>query len=189
MFKSYRRMKRNINRVTKPARKINRYSKKLNRLTKSLPKGVSYHVAPNTPVDEMDGYQFESYLAKLYEDLGYRVYRTGRSRDFGADLIICKDNKKTIIQSKRYKASVRISAVQEISAAKKYYNADATAVVTNSYFTKSAEQLAEINHVKLITGDKLNRMIAKRDKMKEEVSEEVEKKKETILSKIIRSLN
>lgn len=41
----------------------------------------------------MNGTQFESYLEVLFKSLGYKTQVTRTSHDYGADLIIVKDNK------------------------------------------------------------------------------------------------
>ena len=49
--------------------------------------------------------------------------------------------------------------MQEIVAAKNYYDADKAMLVTNSSFTKSAVELAFSNDVELWDGRKLKRVI------------------------------
>lgn len=85
---------------------------------------------------------------------------TNNTGDFGADLIVVSQKGKRIIQAKRYSKKVGVRAVQEISSAKNYYDADHTTVVTNNYYTKSAQELAEINNVLLIDRDGLKKLIA-----------------------------
>ena len=79
----------------------------------------------------------------------------GTSNDYGADLVMKKHGKVTVVQAKRYKNTVGNSAVQEIVAAKAYYKADKCMVVTNSYFSKNAKNLAKSNHVELWDRDSL----------------------------------
>lgn len=100
-------------------------------------------------IDKMDGKTFEKYLEVLFNKLGYRVERTRYIGDYGADLITNKDGVKTVIQAKRFKNKVNIKAVQEAVAAKGKYGCSKTMVVTNSYYTKQAEELARANNVKL----------------------------------------
>lgn len=114
-------------------------------------------------VDRMTGYQFEQFLAVMFKDLGYKVRLTKKTGDFGADLIVYKNGVKTVVQAKRYSKKVGIKAIQEISAAKQHYKADKAMVVTNSYFTKSAVQIAKSNNVELIYRDKLIKMILNRN--------------------------
>lgn len=100
-------------------------------------------------IDLMSGEEFENLLSAHFEKAGYRVKLTPKSNDYGADLVLKKNGKITIVQAKRYKGKVSNSAVQEIVAAKPYYNADYAMVVTNSYYTNNAKVLADANGVVL----------------------------------------
>ncbi|MDW7674672.1 MAG: restriction endonuclease [Bacillota bacterium] len=100
-------------------------------------------------IDKMSGKTFEKYLEALFEKLGYQVERTRYVGDYGADLITYYNGVKTVIQAKRYKGKVGIKAIQEAVAAKGYYDCSAVMVVTNSYYTKQAYNLAKANSVEL----------------------------------------
>lgn len=100
-------------------------------------------------IDKMDGKTFEKYLEVLFNKLGYRVERTRYIGDYGADLITNKDGVKTVIQAKRNKNKVNIKAIQEAVAAKGKYGCSEAMVVTNSYYTRQAEELARSNDVNL----------------------------------------
>lgn len=110
-------------------------------------------------IDQMSGVQFEEYLRILFIATGYKVKTTPASGDFGADLILEKENKRIAVQAKRYKSTVGIKAVQEVASAKTHYRANETWVVTNSKFTKAAQQLAESNDVKLLDREKLIKLM------------------------------
>lgn len=101
-------------------------------------------------VDEMTGKEFEKYLRVLFLERGYQVQLTKTTGDYGADLILSSKNRKVIVQAKRHKKNVGIKAVQEISAAKKHYQADECWVVTNSHYTEPAKNLAKSNQVHLV---------------------------------------
>lgn len=94
-------------------------------------------------IDKMDGTEFEHYLAAHFRRLGYDVTEIGGANDYGADLILRKRGRMTVVQAKRYKGGVSNTAVQEVHGARTFYNADAAMVVTNSYFTKNAKALAD----------------------------------------------
>ncbi|WP_053365753.1 restriction endonuclease [Bacillus sp. FJAT-27245] len=103
----------------------------------------------------MDGIKFEHYLKELYSGLGYSVRVTPSSGDFGADLILTQNGRKIVVQAKRHSSNVGVKAVQEIKAAQSHYHAGEAWVITNSYFTKAAIELAKSNSVKLINRDQL----------------------------------
>ncbi len=101
-------------------------------------------------VDAMSGYDFETFLADIFRTAGYDVEGTKLSGDQGADLFVSRFGKKTVIQAKNYSGSVGNSAVQEAISAKSFYNCDEAMVVTNSYFTRSAIELATAASVRLV---------------------------------------
>ena len=108
-----------------------------------------YIRSPLYKIDKMSGEEFERYLKAYFEKIGYKVSLTSKSHDYGVDLVL-KDRYETIIvQAKRYKNKVGITAIQEIVAAKEMYNADRCMVITNSFFSKSAQELAQTNNVEL----------------------------------------
>lgn len=109
--------------------------------------------------DKMSGREFEKYLAAVFEKAGYAVELTKTSGDFGADLILTKDITRIAVQAKRSSSKISVSAVQEVSASKAYYNCNNAWVVTNSYFTKPATVLASQNGIKLIDRSELMKLI------------------------------
>lgn len=106
-------------------------------------------------IDGLDGFAFEHLLGALFKQMNYKVEVTKGSGDQGADIIISKMGRKTVVQAKCYLNNVSNKAIQEVVAAIKYYNADAGMVVTNSYYTKGAIELAEANNIALWDRDKL----------------------------------
>ena len=108
-------------------------------------------------VSKMSGVEFETYIAGLLKGNGFNVIGTPTTGDQGADLIAKKDDKTIVIQAKRYEGSVGNSAVQEVTAAIRYYNGDEGWVITNSTFTQSAKELAHKNNIKLIGGNDLEK--------------------------------
>ena len=112
-------------------------------------------------IDGLDGYEFEEFLYNLFRSLNISVVKTQKSRDYGADLILKFKNHTVVIQSKLYfNRTVGNSAVQEINTAKSYYNADIAVVITNSYFSKPAQNLAGSTNIKLIDRNKLQEFIS-----------------------------
>jgi restriction system protein len=100
-------------------------------------------------IDRFGGTTFEEYLQVIFREQGYKVKLTADSHDFGGDLILKKDGVKIVVQAKRYKNRVGIKAVQEVIGAVKYYDCQSAMVVTNSFFTKPAKELANKNDVLL----------------------------------------
>lgn len=105
------------------------------------------------------GSDFEKYLEDLFSKLGYQVTRCGKSGDQGADLILKVNGITYAVQAKYYSDKLGNTPVQEVVGALKYYHADIGVVITNSYFTPGAIDLAEANRVILIDGDKLKEIV------------------------------
>jgi restriction system protein len=101
-------------------------------------------------VDVMTGREFELYLEVLFQTLGYVAEQLPTSKDFGADLILVSGDKRIAVQAKRYKANVGNRAVQMILGAKSYYGCQEAWIVTNSFYTKAAIQMATKTNVVLV---------------------------------------
>ena len=113
---------------------------------------------PSSNYDSVEtGEDFESYIKELIEEniKGVTVELTPKTGDQGADLIVCGPNAKIVIQAKYYTGKVGNTAVQEVTAAKSYYQADLSVVVTNSAYTDSARSLAEKTNTILCSTDSL----------------------------------
>lgn len=112
-------------------------------------------------IDKMSGIEFETMLKHVFRKMGYKVEETPKSNDYGADLILTKRGRKTVIQAKRYSNKVGISAVQQALSAQIFYDANESAVVTNSYFTNQAKKMALMGKVKLIDRDVLEVILSR----------------------------
>lgn len=110
-------------------------------------------------IDSMKGVEFEELLKNYFESEGYKVDLTPKTNDYGADLVIRKKGERIVVQAKRYKNKVGNKAVQEVVSAKPYYQADKAMVVTNSYFTKNAINLAKANKVVLWNRDTIKKIL------------------------------
>ena len=101
-------------------------------------------------IDEMSGLEFEQYAADLLETAGFdNVELTSSSHDQGADIIMSRDGVCFAVQCKVYSTRLSNTPVQEITAAREYYGCHVGVVVTNSYFTDSAVELAAANRILL----------------------------------------
>jgi restriction system protein len=107
-------------------------------------------------VDQMSGKAFEKYLEALFKKQGYKVERTKHIGDYGADLVTAKDGVKIVIQAKRYKGKVGVKEIREAVAAKGYYDCSKAMVVTNSFYTRQAIELAKKDQVELWDRSKLS---------------------------------
>ena len=111
-------------------------------------------------IDKMSGIEFEHYIADLFTKDGYKTTVTSGSSDYGADIVMKKDEKTIVVQTKRYNNAVGFAAVKEIYTAKKFYKADEAWVITNNErFTRNAQKAAKHNDVRLINREALYKII------------------------------
>lgn len=101
-------------------------------------------------IDEMSGLEFEQYAAYLLESDGYEnVSLTQGSHDQGADILMERESVRFAVQCKVYSTRLGNTPVQEITAAREFYDCHVGVVITNSYFTDGAVALAKANRILL----------------------------------------
>ncbi|GAE32344.1 restriction endonuclease [Alkalihalobacillus hemicellulosilyticus] len=113
-------------------------------------------------IDRMTGYEFENYLYVMLASIGFEhTSITKSSRDFGADLIFTNlDGEKVVVQAKRLSNKLGLDSVQEIYAAKAYYEADIALVMTNTdHVSLPCKRLASATGVKIISRDQLQKFV------------------------------
>lgn len=116
---------------------------------------VSNKLKKNT-FKNMSGHDFEKYCANLLSLNGFSsVSVTKDSGDQGVDIIAYKGDIKYGIQCKLYSSRVGNSAVQQVYSGKDFYKCQIGAVLTNNYFTESAQELATALGVILWDGNYL----------------------------------
>lgn len=123
-------------------------------------------------IDVMDGYEFEHYLYVLLASVGFEnTQLTKSSRDFGADLLFTDLNgEKVVVQAKRLSNQLGLDAVQEIYAAKAYYDADNALIITNTeQVSAPCKKLACATGVKIIKRDQLKQFVNEAKKGKIEL--------------------
>lgn len=101
-------------------------------------------------LDQLNGPEFEVFLAGLFRAQGYAAELTPTTGDYGADLILIKGGQRIAVQAKRYTGSVGVAAVQEALSGQAYYQCHTAWVVTTGAFTVNALELAKKSGVKMI---------------------------------------
>ena len=120
---------------------------------------VSPFSVENKEFDNMDGHSFEYYCADLLTKNNYQNIEVTKScGDQGIDILAYKNDIKYGIQCKCYTSYVGNKAVQEAVAGKVFYHCHVAVVMTNSYFTSSAKELAKSNQVLLWDREKLKEL-------------------------------
>lgn len=107
-----------------------------------------------------DGHDFEYVVSDLLKGVGFsNVKVTAGSGDYGIDIIGFYNGVSYAIQCKKYSGKVGIAAVQEAYAGQSYYGCDYAMVITNSYFTPAAINLAKTTGVILWDRSKVKKLI------------------------------
>ena len=110
--------------------------------------------------DSMEGHEFEYWCASLLKQNGFEgVKVTQGSGDQGVDIIAEKDDIKYAIQCKCYSSDLGNTPVQEVCAGKAFYHCQIGVVMTNRYFTQSAQELAQATGTLLWDRDRIMKML------------------------------
>lgn len=141
-------------------------------VSKNISKVFLSRYLSSVQIHELDcicGEEFEDFVYILFTSLGFSVKKTKKSHDYGADLIIKIKDIKIILQCKLYTShNVSLNAVQEVYSAVKFYNGSIGIVLSNTYFTKSAINLATSTNVLLWDRTMLEKLLKlnKQEKIK-----------------------
>jgi tetratricopeptide (TPR) repeat protein len=114
----------------------------IRQLQRDIPQ-KSIGILRKKPVMKMTWQQFELFLLSFFEKQGYHVRKTKKSHDQGADLILERAGERVVVQAKKRKKTTGNKAVQEVHAARGYYQANRAMVISTSKFSKSATELAD----------------------------------------------
>ena len=111
-------------------------------------------------IDSLNGYDFEEYIALLFESVGFKCDKTHKSKDNGVDIIAIKNNIRLAIQTKLYyNHKVGNKAIQEVYTGNVYHKCNIPIVITNSYFSQPAINIAQEFKVLLIDRKSLHNII------------------------------
>jgi restriction system protein len=110
-------------------------------------------------------YEFEHTVAKIYQDLGYKVKVTSQSNDKGKDIIMYKDGKKYLVECKKYNSENLVTrpelqkfmaAIYEEKAVKGFF------VTTSDYTSTAYEYPKDVNYkLELLSGKDLMNLVYK----------------------------
>src|SRR5262249_4108594 len=108
---------------------------------------------------ELSPKEFESLITNLFEKMGLETRQTQASRDGGVDCVAF-DNRpifggKVIIQAKRYKNTVGVSAVRDLFGTLQNEGASKGILVTTSGYGKAAFDFANGKPLELLEGSHL----------------------------------
>ena len=101
-------------------------------------------------IDHMNGATFDRWCGALLERVGFQVIQyTPASGDQGVDIVAERSGIRYAIQCKRLQEAVGHQSVLQAAAGKETYQCDQAAVMTNNWFTDSAQKTAEERNVLL----------------------------------------
>ncbi len=98
-----------------------------------------------------DGHAFERWVAEALVGFGWEAKVTSGSGDQGIDVLAEMNGKKLGLQCKLYNSPIGNKAVQEAHAGKAYYGLEVVGVLSNASYTRSAEDLATMTGVRLLS--------------------------------------
>jgi len=105
--------------------------------------------------DSKDPLEYEEFCAEQLRAAGWDARTTGRSRDFGADVIAKHGNRVLVLECKLHSAPIGSPVVQKTVGARTHYRANLAAVVSNSGFTDDARKAGRTTDVHLLHHEQL----------------------------------
>lgn len=102
-------------------------------------------------IEVMGPIAFEHHCAAVLKTQGWSCKTTQASGDFGVDIVAEHSGARVVIQVKKWREPVNLSAVQEAAAGIAMYRATHGAVVSVSGYRESARKLARANNVRLLS--------------------------------------
>jgi len=113
-------------------------------------------------VGQLSWSEFEELPAAVFRRAGFCVQRTGSDQaDGGIDLVLTKDDERTIVQCKHWQVlKVPVSVVREQLGLKQSFRAHHCIIVTSGAFTADAIKFALQNGIILLNGTALQSLLA-----------------------------
>lgn len=108
---------------------------------------------------ELTPFEFESLITNLFQKMGLEARQTQTSRDGGVDCVAFDPRPifggKVVIQAKRYKNTVGVSAVRDLYGTVQKEGASKGILVTTSGYGKASFEFAEGKPLELLSGSNL----------------------------------
>jgi restriction system protein len=110
-------------------------------------------------IDNFNRTEFEDYIIRLLTHRGFKVETTGNSVYLGVDFIAQKNDLKYAVQIKQQTSPVPRLLVSDIDREKHRYDCNRVMLVTNSYFSEDAIELAKSTGCELVDRDALAKWV------------------------------
>ena len=102
---------------------------------------------------------FREFVANMFHDYGDMGSAASGPRDYGADLVMTRDDQRVAVQARQNEGAAGVDDVRDAHFAKHYYGADEAWVVSASGFTGEAVRTADDLGVHLVTGAGVLRLV------------------------------
>lgn len=116
-------------------------------------------VDSRTNLIDTDPFEFEHLISNLFTQIGLKTSTTRASRDGGVDVVAFDDRPifggKVIIQAKRYRHTVEVSAVRDLYGSMMNEGASKGILVTTSQYGSESRKFAKDKPIELIDGNGL----------------------------------
>ncbi len=116
-------------------------------------------VDSRTNLLDMDPFEFEHLISNLFTQIGLKTSTTRASRDGGVDVVAFDERPifggKVIIQAKRYRNTVEVSAVRDLYGSMMNEGANKGILVTTSQYGSESRKFAKDKPIELIDGNGL----------------------------------
>jgi HJR/Mrr/RecB family endonuclease len=99
--------------------------------------------------------EFERYVGRFFEQIGYNVQATATTGDEGVDLFLRKNNKIIVVQCKKYDGTVGQPVVRELYGAMIHHRADEAYLITTGTISMPAQRWAANKPIQLVDGMQL----------------------------------
>jgi restriction system protein len=108
-------------------------------------------------------FDFEHFIARLLNEMGYKTQVTKKTGDYGVDIIAEKEGKRTVVQCKRNgeKNLIGNRQIQQLLGSMPYFKANHSLFVTTSFYTKQAIQQTKNAPIELWNKETLHRLVEK----------------------------
>src|SRR5574341_1380642 len=106
-------------------------------------------------IDNINRSEFEDYIIRVLTHKGFKVETTGEKIALGVTLIAKKDGHKYAVQIERQTGAVSRLALSDVDREKHRYGCDKVILITNSYFSEDAIELAKSTGCELVDRDTL----------------------------------
>jgi restriction system protein len=114
---------------------------------------------------EMNPFDFEHLISNLFTQMGFKTSTTRASRDGGIDVVAFDERPilggKVVIQAKRYRNTVEVSAVRDLYGSMMNEGATKGILVTTSVFGAESRKFAKDKPIELIDGNQLLYLLEK----------------------------